>query len=226
MVTTRNGKCTDDLKSQKKHSKVKNGVKEKGKKEIKKEEQPDPPIVSSKGGPAKTNSTKSTPKKSVKSSDRSQSSSTVTPSATPQQSKVQDLPNSIQKSKSPDAPIKASKSTKPSSSKLSIYSEVELANYKKFKEELEQQKLESLKSMCKSNAIKISGPKSELCKRIADAKVLGVIPKCPSCGGGRPKLDTKSKTYYCPGYLEDVTFKNCHKTFNFNEIVRVPWKDS
>ena len=79
--------------------------------------------------------------------------------------------------------------------------------------------------MCRKNLMKVSGTKLELILRISDAKILGVIPKCPECGGGRPKLDLKTKTYYCSGYLEDVKFINCHKSFAYSDIQRVTWQD-
>lgn len=129
------------------------------------------------------------------------------------------------KAKSPSPPPPSPPSP-PSSSNNSIYTFDQFQNYKKFKDELNDKKLPELKEMCKSNDMKVSGTKTELIERIADAKVLGVIPKCPSCGGGRPRLNPKSRTYFCNGYLDDTIFKNCHKTFAYSEIVREPWKDS
>lgn len=100
--------------------------------------------------------------------------------------------------------------------------------YKKFlelKDDLDNNALPKLKEMCRKNLMKVSGNKSDVIERIADAKILGVIPKCPACGGGRPKLDPKTMTYYCSGYLEDVIFINCHKSFKYSDIVRSPWQD-
>jgi hypothetical protein len=53
--------------------------------------------------------------------------------------------------------------------------------------------------------------------------VLGKIPRCPSCYGGRLKFDGKTGIYTCPGYMEETDFKNCNKKFSFNEITRTPW---
>jgi hypothetical protein len=90
---------------------------------------------------------------------------------------------------------------------------------------LDSNKLPELKDMCRKNSMKVSGTKPELVERIADAMVLGVIPKCPHCGGGRPKLDPKTMTYHCAGYRDDVDFVNCHKTIPYSELKREPWQD-
>jgi hypothetical protein len=49
--------------------------------------------------------------------------------------------------------------------------------------------------------------------KCADGIVLGRIPRCPNCFGGRPKYDYKAGTYHCSGYRDDVDFKNCHTNF-------------
>jgi hypothetical protein len=49
--------------------------------------------------------------------------------------------------------------------------------------------------------------------KCADGIVLGRIPRCPNCFGGRPKYDYKNGQYYCSGYRDDVDFKNCHTTY-------------
>ena len=59
----------------------------------------------------------------------------------------------------------------------------------------------------------MSGNKDELVVKVADGKVLGAIPKCPNCYGGRPRFDFKSGTYTCPGYRDDEDYKNCNRTF-------------
>ena len=114
----------------------------------------------------------------------------------------------------------------PKSSNHSLYSFDQYQTYKKHKEELNEKALQELKDQCKKNGMKVSGNKTDLVERIADAKVLGVIPKCPSCAGGRPKLNPKTKIYFCTGYQEDTVFKNCHKTFAYSEIVREPYKET
>ncbi len=44
-------------------------------------------------------------------------------------------------------------------------------------------------------------------------KVLGSIPKCQKCGGGRPRYDNKNGKFQCPGYMEDTEFKHCRKVY-------------
>lgn len=124
-------------------------------------------------------------------------------------------------------PAKEPKPIKPTKDEKShpIYTPDQYKQFKQYKLDLEEKKLTELKESCRKNLMKVSGTKPELIERISDAKILGVIPKCPACGGGRPKLDAKTKTYYCSGYLEDVDFINCHKTFAFGDIQRVAWQD-
>lgn len=64
----------------------------------------------------------------------------------------------------------------------------------------------------------MSGTKPELIEKIADGVILGVIPRCTNCFGGRPRFNIKTGTYYCPGYRDDEDFKNCHTTFTFSEL--------
>ncbi|CAG9319539.1 unnamed protein product [Blepharisma stoltei] len=82
---------------------------------------------------------------------------------------------------------------------------------------------DELKSILRKNDQKVSGTKDELAERIADGVVLGAIPKCPSCGGGRPKFDFKKGTYYCAGYRDDVDFVNCHKKYSLSDLPRNSW---
>jgi hypothetical protein len=70
----------------------------------------------------------------------------------------------------------------------------------------------------------MSGNKDDLVYKVADGIVLGRIPRCPKCFGGRPKFDFKKGTYYCSGYRDDEDFKNCHTTFALNDIKRDPWE--
>ena len=70
--------------------------------------------------------------------------------------------------------------------------------------------------MLRKNAQSMSGNKDDLVYKCADGIVLGKIPRCPSCFGGRPKFDYKAGTYYCSGYRDDTDFKNCHTTFQLS----------
>lgn len=70
----------------------------------------------------------------------------------------------------------------------------------------------------------MSGNKDELIAKCADGIVLGRIPRCPNCFGGRPKYDYKNGTYHCSGYRDDVDFKNCHTNFSKEDLKRDPWE--
>ena len=97
--------------------------------------------------------------------------------------------------------------------------------FNKLKSELESSTINELKDILRKNGQKVTGTKPELIDRVADGKVLGAIPKCPSCGGGRPKWDAKTGKYTCPGYMEDLDFINCHKKYLASELQRSPWQD-
>lgn len=43
--------------------------------------------------------------------------------------------------------------------------------------------------MLKKNLQSMSGNKNDLVAKVADGQVLGRIPKCPKCFGGRPKYN-------------------------------------
>lgn len=199
MVTTRSGLVSDKGKQVPKQHKS-------DKKSSKKVDVKDKPAKKSAVSPKNQKNSKIQMKKS-------------SPKPTPKPKDQLQSPKPQAKSSSPPP-------SPPPSSNNSIYTFDQFQSFKKFKDELNEKKLQDLKEMCKLNDMKVSGTKTELIERIADAKVLGVIPKCPSCGGGRPKLNPKMRTYYCSGYLDDTIFKNCHKTFAYSEIVREPWKDS
>ena len=84
---------------------------------------------------------------------------------------------------------------------------------------------EELKQICRKNEQKTTGTKAELIARVADGQVLGRIPKCGACGGGRLRFNAKGGTYACPGYMEDDTFVHCSKVFGMEEIARAPWSE-
>jgi hypothetical protein len=93
------------------------------------------------------------------------------------------------------------------------------------KEELAGCKVDELKEMLRKNDQIIGGNKTELINRIADAKVLGAIPRCPRCSGGRPKFDPKTSTYKCPGFQDDDKWRFCNKKYTFEELPREKWRD-
>ena len=82
-----------------------------------------------------------------------------------------------------------------------------------------------MKEECRQNQQKVTGTKPELIERIADGRVLGKIPLCHMCGGGKPRFDAKTGTYTCPGFMEDVDFIRCNRKFSMIDIVREPWEE-
>lgn len=100
--------------------------------------------------------------------------------------------------------------------------------YKKYKENiaaLSGKSQNDLKEMCRKNDQKVTGTKKELIERVAEGKVLGKLPKCSKCGGGRLKYDIKKGQYNCPGYMEDTKFVHCHAKYTKEEIKREPWEE-
>ena len=69
-----------------------------------------------------------------------------------------------------------------------------------------------------------TGTKIELAERCADGRILGQIPMCSACGGGKLRFNAKAGIYSCPGYMDDEDFKHCGHTFSLEEIKRTPWK--
>lgn len=67
-----------------------------------------------------------------------------------------------------------------------------------------------LKDALKLNDQKMAGTKSEQIAKVAEGIVLGAIPRCPSCAGGRPHFDRQTSLYSCPGYMDDSTFVHCN----------------
>jgi hypothetical protein len=83
-----------------------------------------------------------------------------------------------------------------------------------------------LQKLCELNELPKSAGKNVLAERIADAMLLGKIPKCPSCNGGRLRFNLLKGTYYCPGYIDGGHFYQdlgddyifCNRTFEFDQI--------
>ena len=73
-----------------------------------------------------------------------------------------------------------------------------------------------------------SAKKEILAVRVADGLLLGKIPKCPNCCGGRLRFNNKDGTYFCPGFIDEGHFYSdlgddyvfCKKKFPLNEIQR------
>jgi hypothetical protein len=82
-----------------------------------------------------------------------------------------------------------------------------------------------LKVVLAANGQSKSGNKTELADKCADGKVLGRIPMCQSCGGGRLRFDMKTGIYKCPGFMEDDDFVNCNKVYTMDQVKRTEWEE-
>lgn len=167
----------------------------------------------------KTKKAEKTSKKSPKQVSKPSSSS---------KSKTQKTVSPPARSKPTPAPAlkpKRQVEKKPPGSSYIGYTTDQYNKYVEYKNKLSEKNNNELKEICRKNGQKVTGTKDELVERIADGKVLGAIPKCQSCGGGRPKWDAKSGTYRCPGYMEDSDFVRCNKLFTASDITRSDWQD-
>ena len=130
-----------------------------------------------------------------------------------------------------EAPAKQSKSKRVAAqpkkaakkSNYGVLTEAQYQDYIEKKKDLDAHVLNALKEMCRKNDQKIGGTKPELIERIAQGQILGKIPRCPNCAGGKPQFDFKTGYYKCPGYQDDDKFRWCQKKFNFDEITRDSW---
>lgn len=85
-----------------------------------------------------------------------------------------------------------------------------------------------LQNLCILNEMPKSATKDILSERVADGLLLGKIPKCPICKGGRLRFNNQKGTYFCPGYIDGGYFYSdlgddyifCNRYFNFHEIKR------
>ena len=105
------------------------------------------------------------------------------------------------------------------------YTESQIQQYQDWKKKLQAKSNAELKEMLKKNDQTSTGTKDELIEKIADGKVLGKIPRCTHCFGGRLRFDYKTGVYRCPGYRDDTDFHNCQKKYELNEVTRDAWND-
>lgn len=103
--------------------------------------------------------------------------------------------------------------------------------YDKIIEDLRGYKNDELKAMLSKNFVKKSGNKSDLIERIADCKMYGKYPDCPSCGGGKLSVTYPQKfghdgqgQWKCKGFMDDDQYRHCG--FRSNDSHKRPkWKD-
>ena len=115
--------------------------------------------------------------------------------------------------------------TKKKAAIVVAYNKTQLEQFREWKHKLQTKTNAELKEMCKKNDQTCSGTKDDLIEKIADGKVLGKIPRCQHCFGGRLRFDWKTGIYNCPGYRDDTDFHNCQKKFTLGEITRDTWID-
>ena len=125
--------------------------------------------------------------------------------------------------------VTAKKVFKPPKSKMAYcpkgYTAAEYLRFRALKNEFEEKSNQQLKDLLRKNLQSMSGNKDDLVYKCADGAVLGGIPRCPRCYGGRPKFDFRKGTYHCSGYRDDTDFHNCHTTFQKGEITRNKWEN-
>ena len=56
-------------------------------------------------------------------------------------------------------------------------------------------------------------------QRVSEISVLGAIPLCSSCGGGKLNFDLASGKYTCPGYYDDTDFVRCFKKVCYFTVI-------
>ena len=105
------------------------------------------------------------------------------------------------------------------------YTADQKAKYNELKDELGSKTNDQLKEMLRKNDQATTGTKKELIEKVADGKVLGKIPRCPNCFGGRPKFNPATGMYNCPGYHDDERFRFCKKKYTMEELPRETWED-
>jgi hypothetical protein len=81
-----------------------------------------------------------------------------------------------------------------------------------------------LKAILKLNTQVMTGTKADLVERCAQGKLLGALPNCPKCFGGKLRFDLKKGEYRCPGFMDDTDFVFC-KFSATSGITRNQWQD-
>jgi hypothetical protein len=102
----------------------------------------------------------------------------------------------------------------------------QMAEYKTLLNDYLEKTADQLKDILAKNGQSRTGNKGELAAKCADGKLLGRIPTCASCGGGKLRFNQSNGMYSCPGYMDDDDFVRCSKTYLMSEIVRDPWTES
>jgi len=110
--------------------------------------------------------------------------------------------------------------------KIALYKD--LNKYHDLYDQCMNKKRIDLQNICILNEMPKSAKKDILSERVADGLLLGKIPKCPGCKGGRLRFNNQTGTYFCPGYIDGGYFYTdlgddyifCNRVFQYEEIKR------
>jgi len=113
-----------------------------------------------------------------------------------------------------------------SKTKMAFYKD--LNKYHDLYDQCMNKKRIDLQNICILNEMPKSAKKDILSERVADGLLLGKIPKCPGCKGGRLRFNNQTGTYFCPGYIDGGYFYTdlgddyifCNRVFQYEEIER------
>jgi len=96
-----------------------------------------------------------------------------------------------------------------------------------YKTEWSKKSVAQLGAMLQKNKLAKSGTKADLLDRTSEAKVLGVLPPCPTCNLGKLKWNRADDTISCPGYFDDVAghMKRCKGPDKDAVITRLQWEE-
>jgi hypothetical protein len=113
--------------------------------------------------------------------------------------------------------------TKTGTKLTGVYTMAEFQKYKQVKKELQMLTVPQLQALLKMNDIRMNGKKQVLIGKVADGRVLGRIPLCTTCKGGKLSFDHKTGEYKCLGYQSDTGYIKCRAKFSKDLIRRDQW---
>mmetsp|Transcript_36053 Transcript_36053/g.58170 ORF Transcript_36053/g.58170 Transcript_36053/m.58170 type:complete len:265 (-) Transcript_36053:71-865(-) len=95
------------------------------------------------------------------------------------------------------------------------------------KADLLKKNVAALGMMLAKNGLPKSGNKAEVLERAAEAKALGVPPKCPTCTKVALRWSRVTGAFSCPGFFDDDAkrFKKCKGPDADAKLERTPWQN-
>jgi len=99
--------------------------------------------------------------------------------------------------------------------------------FERHKAELAKRSVAQLGALLSKNDMSKSGKKEELAERIAECRVIGGAPTCPTCEKGRLKFNRQTGAYTCPGHFDDIAKRlvRCKGPGKDAAVVRPEWQD-